>query len=278
MERRRDDPRARPGHDREHGARLRRRGPDQRPRLLRVPPALPAAGLGRARRLRDLGGDQGRRPRRAARRRHRGRRPRRDRDHQPARDGRRLGPAQRRARAPGARLAGPAHGGALRRAQGGGLRAARARAHRPRPRPVLLGHEDRVAAEERRHRGRGRRLRHDRLLARAQALRRPRHRLLERLADAALRHLQARLGPGALRAARRRSGIAADAAALRPRLRDDEGLRRRGPGRGHRRRPAGGAVRPGLPLAPATPRTPTAPAASSCSTPGPSGPSRRRAC
>ena len=45
-----------------------RDGPDPRPRLQRVPPALPAAGLGRARRERDLGGDQAGRLARARRR------------------------------------------------------------------------------------------------------------------------------------------------------------------------------------------------------------------
>ena len=44
------DPRDRPGHDRDHLPRLRRRGQDPRPRLQRVPPAFPAPGLGRARR------------------------------------------------------------------------------------------------------------------------------------------------------------------------------------------------------------------------------------
>ena len=48
--------------------------------------------------------------------RHRRHRPERDRDHQPARDRRRLGSGHRRADPPRARLAGPAHRGALRRA------------------------------------------------------------------------------------------------------------------------------------------------------------------
>ena len=95
----------------------------------------------------------------------------------------------------------------------------------------------------------GRGVRDDRLLARLQADRPPRQRLLERLADAAVRHPQARLGRRALRAARRRPRPAARARALGPGLRDDLGVRRRGPGRRDRRRPAGGAVRPGLPLA-----------------------------
>ena len=48
-----------------------------------------------------------------------GARARRDRDHQPARDRRRLGPGERRAAAPGAGLAGPAHRRALRGAARG---------------------------------------------------------------------------------------------------------------------------------------------------------------
>ena len=44
-------------------------------------------------------------------------------------------------------------------------------------------------------------------------------------------------------------GAAAGAAALRPRLRHHLGVRRRGAGGGDRRRPAGGALRPGLPRA-----------------------------
>ena len=82
-----------------------------------------------------------------------------------------------------------------------------------------------------------------------QAHRPPRHRLLERLADDAVRHPPARLGRGALRAARRRPGAPARAAALGRRLRHDLRVRRRGAGGRDRRRPAGGALRPGLPRA-----------------------------
>ena len=57
-----------------------------------------------------------------------------------------VGPATRRAAAPRDRLAGPPHGRALRGAARRRARAARARAHRPRARPLLLGDEDRVAA------------------------------------------------------------------------------------------------------------------------------------
>ena len=57
------------------------------------------------------------------------------------------------------------------------------------PRPVLLGDEARVAARERRRCGRPR-LRHDRLVAPLEALRRARHGRLERLAHDAPRHRQ----------------------------------------------------------------------------------------
>ena len=76
------------------------RGGHRGPRVPRVRAALPAAGLGRARR----GGDLGRHARggRGGARRggHRATRPRRDRHHQPARDGRGVGPSQRRAAPP----------------------------------------------------------------------------------------------------------------------------------------------------------------------------------
>ena len=240
-------------------------------------PALPAPGLGRARRERDLGGDE---PRRLARPRRRegGRgQPLRRRDHEPARDGRRLGSEDRRAGPQRARLAGPADGGALPRAPGRGSRGARPRAHRPRPRPVLLGDEDRVAAAKR-PRGERRGLRDDRLLARPQAHRPPRDRPHERVADDALRHRRASLGPRALRAVRRRPGAARRAVAVRPRLRDDERVRLRGAGRRDRRRPAGGAVRPGLPRSRGRRRTRTAPGASCSSTPARSRRRRPRAC
>ena len=91
-------------------------GPRGRALLQRVRAALPPARLGRARRRRDLGVDPQGRGRSAHRRRRPGLRPEGDRDHQPARDRRRLGPEDRRAGPPRARLAGPAHRCALRRA------------------------------------------------------------------------------------------------------------------------------------------------------------------
>ena len=57
-----------------------------------------------------------------------------------------MGPAHRPSAAPGHRVAGPADGGPVRRAGRRRAAAAGARAHRPRPRPVLLRHEDGVAA------------------------------------------------------------------------------------------------------------------------------------
>ena len=72
-----------------------------------------------------------------------------DRDHQPARDGRRLGPLDRAAVRPGDRLAGPPHGGPLRRAGRAGRPRPRAPAHRARARPVLQRHQVRVAAAAR---------------------------------------------------------------------------------------------------------------------------------
>ena len=122
----------------------------RRARLPRVPPALPAAGLGRARRRGDLG--------RHARRGERGAR----------RGGRRAAassPAigitnQRETVVAWDRDTGePLHraivwqdrrtAAPLRRAARGRPRAARARAHRAGARPLLLRHEDRVAAQAR---------------------------------------------------------------------------------------------------------------------------------
>ena len=182
------------------------------------------------------------------RRRHPGGRARRDRDHQPARDGRRLGPGERRAGPPGAGLAGPPH-----------RRALRASCARPATRqlvrertglvldPYFSGDQDRVAAAQRRG-GRAGGLRHDRLLAALQADRPPRDRPHQRLADDALRHPPA--APGTRSSAR-------CSASTRPRLPEPlpsahvygttSRVRRRGAGGGDRRRPAGGALRPGLP-------------------------------
>ena len=112
-----DGARDRPGDDRDDLPRLRRRRRARRARLPRVHPALPAARAGSSTTRRRSGTSRSAVARRGARRRRR--RPRRargDRDHQPARDGLRLGPRDGRAAAPRARLAGPAHRRALRRA------------------------------------------------------------------------------------------------------------------------------------------------------------------
>ena len=82
-----------------------------------------------------------------------------------------------------------------------------------------------------------------------QAHRPARHRLLERLADAALQHPRAALGRGAVRAARGADRLAARADGQRRRLRRDDRVRRPRAGLRDGRRPAGGALRPGLPRA-----------------------------
>ena len=92
---------------------------------------------------------------------------------------------------------------------------------------------------------------------------RARDRLLERLAHAAVRHR--RSSPGTRSCATCsafRDGSLPEPCPSAHVLRRDERVRRHGPGRRHRGRPAGRALRPGLPSARATGRTPTAPAAS----------------
>ena len=81
---------------------------------------------------------------------------RRHRHHRPARDRRGLGPAHRRPSPSGHRLAGPAHRRALRRTGRGRTPATGPLDDRPGARPVLLGHEDRVAADRGRREGRRR--------------------------------------------------------------------------------------------------------------------------
>ena len=201
-----------------------------------------------------------------------GARPRRDRDHQPARDGRRLGPGDRRAGPPRAGLAGPAHGRALRRAAGGRARGAGARADRPRHRPLLL--------------------RAPRSSGCCETSRAPRGAVFGTIDSWLVFKLTGRHVTDYSNASRtmlfdiRRLRwdaelcelLGVDPASLpeplpsAAGLRDHAELRRRGAGRRDRRRPAGGAVRPGLPRGRAWRRTPTGPAASSCSTPAPSAP------
>ena len=228
-----DDPRDRPGDHREHLHRLRRAGPPARPRLQRVPAALPEAGLGGARRRRDLGGDPPDRDRARWRTPPYASGPDGDRDHQPARDGRRLGPghAASRSTAPwsGRTAAPPARCDELREQGHEAL-------IRERTGLVIDPYFSGTKIEwliQNAEVARWRRLRHDRLLARLQAHGPPPDRLLERLADDALRHPRARLGRGALRVARRRSEILAGAGALVGGLRHHLGLRRRGARRRH---------------------------------------------
>ena len=206
--------------------RVRRAGRADRLGLPRVHPALPAARLGRARPAGDLGGHDGRRRRGAAGRRRAPGRPLGARHHQSARDRLRVGSRQRRAAAQRDRLAGPPHGRALRRAARAGPRGARAGAHRAGARPVLLGHQDPVAARARRGPARARAerprgVRHDRLVADLQAHGRAPDRRHQRLADAALRHRRRPLGPRAARAVRRARARAAARAPQRRELRPD---------------------------------------------------------
>ena len=152
--------------------------------------------------------------------------------------------ASGRAGGAGDRLAGPAHRRALPRA----ARRAAAGADRPRPRPLLLRHQARVAARAHRPAARGARFRDGRLVAGLEADRRPcaRHRPDERVPDDAPRPRHPRLGGRAARTVRRRSGAAAPARPLLGGRRRGRAARRHAPDRGHRGRPAGGAVRPRL--------------------------------
>ena len=140
------------------------------------------------------------------------------RHHQPARDDLRLGPAQRRAAAPGDRLAGPPHRRPLRGAAGsaGHEQLVRARTGLVLD-PYFSATKIAVAARARggpaRARGgRARCVRHDRFVADLQADGRARHRRLQRLAHDALRHRHRRLGRRAAGAA----GRARRAPAARP--------------------------------------------------------------
>ena len=129
---------------------------------------------------------------------------------------------------------------------------ARSLPHRPRPRPVLLRHEDGLAVGGGRRAGRRRpRAGHDRRLDPVEPDRRRglRHRSVERQPDDAVRHPLARVERRAVRVARRTAGRLAGRAAVEWAVRPHVGaLRcaRRHPGLRYRRRPAGGAVRPGL--------------------------------
>ena len=125
-------------------------------------------------------------------------------------------------------------------------RAAVPRANGARARSLLLGHHDGVA-RQRGGAGRERGIRDDRLVARVQADGPAHDGLLQRVPDTPVRHPEALLGPGALRAPVGRGGLAARPAAERPRLRRDLGVRRPGAGGRNRRRSAGRPLRAGLP-------------------------------
>ena len=127
---------------------------------------------------------------------------------------------------------------------------ARPRAHRARARPLLLRHEDRVADPRRRRDRPARRSGRSTAWLVFKLTGELRDRLHERVAHAAVRHPQARAGTRAVRAARRAASIAARAAPERARVRRDERVRRERAGGGHRRGPAGRALRAGVPARP----------------------------
>ena len=223
--------------------------------VLGVHPALSEAGLGRARSDGDLAREpQGDARRRCARRKLQGRRPGGDRHHQPARDDGAVGPQR-----PASRCTAPSSGRIA--APPTCARASRPTAPRrwcaarpawwstpTSPAPSCAGCSTTCAGAAPARRPR---LRHHRQLADLEAHRRPRprHRPHQRLAHAAVRHPPPRLGPRAARPARRAPTACCRAwcpRAASSRTTDAARARRRGADRRHRRRPAGGAVRPGL--------------------------------
>ena len=252
------------------GVRSRAVFADGRPggRVPGVHPALPAAGLGRARRRGDLATPCGPRWTSVV---GGARRPgRRDRHHQPARDGRGVGPRDRQAAAPGHRVAGPPHRRAVRRAR---RRRAPRRSCAERTGLVLdpyfsatkiewLLTEGGVADRPRP------RARHDRrwLLWNLTGGDRARHRPVERQPHDALRHPPAGVVRRAVRPVRRAPSAPCPRCARRAGASASPstacGVPAGIPVSRHRRRPAGGPVRPGVLRARAWPRTPTAPAAS----------------
>ena len=228
------------------------------PRLRGVPAALPAARLGRARARGDLAGHRRRLPRgaRAAPTQP----PTCDRHHRPARDRGRCGTGGPCTRpAPRDRLAGPAHGRDLRpaarrrRTRTGsreltGLRL-RPLLHRHQARLARREHEPRLWAGRPRRRGRAR---HRRLLPRrpADRRRRARHRRVQRLAAPCCSTSTRATGPtscASCSASRgRRCPRSCRRTATSARTDPDAFLGLDLPIAGHRRRPAGRAVRAGL--------------------------------
>ena len=231
----------RPGDDGHDVPRPRRSPADARPRLPRGGAALSPARVGRAGPERALGVRACGRGRGAGRRGRGGGRSHRDRHHEPARDDDRLGSGERRAGPPRHRLAGPANG----RAVQGAPRRSHPRPDGARPRPVLLGDEARVDPQ----RGLGRPgLRDGRLVAHLEAHRRSRacDRRLQRLANAAPRPRDARLGRRAARALRRPALRAPRDRQLERDDRRGRDLRGPRPDRRRCRRPAGSALRTGV--------------------------------
>ena len=197
-------------------------------------------------------------------------------------------PAQRAAAAQRDRLAGPPHGAALRGAERGRARAARARPHRAGARPLLLRHQDRVAARATSRGCASGRSRGELCSARStrwldlQAHRRARHRRLQRLAHACCSTSRpARWDPELLDAARH-SASARCRASLPARAYWARPDRRRSTASGRRSRASPAISRRRCSARRASSRawarTPTAPAPSSCSTPASPRRSRRTAC
>ena len=189
--------------------------------------------------------------------RHRRERVERHRHHQSTRDDRAVGQEDRTCGGARHRLAGSADRGVLRRAQGEGAGGSGQAQDRPRDRSLLLRDEGEVAARQRpRPAGPGRtrrdRVRNHRFLARLALDRRcrPRHRLFQRVTHAAVQHQRPDVGrrasPPARRAARDPAGGNAVVACLWLYRSGDVFRDAQDSGRGHRRRPAGGLVRPGL--------------------------------
>ena len=272
------DPRDRPGNDRNHLPRVRRGGPDRRPGVLGVRAALPAPGLGRARRDRDLGDDAAGGAGGDRRRRRRRRRARR-------RSG---SPTSARPSSPGTRDSGePIHRALVWQDRRTADRCAELRAEgrealvRERTGlvldPYFSGDEDRVAAAKRR-RGRARGVRHDRLLAPVQADRdatpptapTPRGRCCSTSAATPGTRISARCSASTPSACRSRCPRRTSSG--RPPSSGARSRSRASPVTSRRRCSA----RPAIPPGPR--RTPTGPAASSSSTPGPRPPTRSTAC
>ena len=158
-----------------------------------------------------------------------------------------VGPVERPRGGRRDRVAGPPHGRCLRGSAG----RPDPRADRPRPRPLLLGHQARLAARARGRLARRPGIRHRGQLADLEADRRrgARHRSHQRLAHHALLAADAWLGRPPAGAVRRAGRPAAGDPAVQRHVRRGPAAGSAAAGDGRGRRPAGGAVRPGLPRA-----------------------------